>query len=53
LRYEENLKTAGDILARIAERELNALRSMELAWSEVQQITDVAPMHTSARAAAE
>jgi hypothetical protein len=53
LRYEENLKAAGEILAHIADRELRALRSMELVWSEVQQITQVAPLHASAQAAAE
>jgi hypothetical protein len=53
LRYEEDLKAAGEILARIADRELAALRSMELGWSEVQQIADVAPVHRSVQAAAE
>jgi hypothetical protein len=53
LRYEEDLKAAGEILARIAERELAALRSMELGWSEVQRITEVAPLHRSVQAAAE
>jgi hypothetical protein len=41
LRYEENLAAAGEILARIAEQELEALRAMENGWTEVQQITAV------------
>jgi hypothetical protein len=53
LRYEEDLRTAGECLARIAERELAALRSMELGWSEVQHIAEVAPLHRRTQAAAE
>jgi hypothetical protein len=53
LRYEENLKAAGGILARIAGRELEALRCMELGWGEVQSITEAPRTGTSVQAAAE
>ena len=39
LRYEENIKKAGKILARIAEHEMSALSAMETAWQTVRQIT--------------
>jgi hypothetical protein len=39
LRYEEDIKQAGEILSRIAEEELAALRHMEAAWPEVREIT--------------
>lgn len=38
LRYEEDLRKAGDLLGRIAERELAALDLMERAWPEVQAL---------------
>ena len=38
LRYEEELKSAGAILARIAEAELAALARMEQAWREVAKL---------------
>jgi hypothetical protein len=38
LRYEEDVKKAGTILARIAEAELAALAKMEQAWSEVAKL---------------
>jgi hypothetical protein len=40
LRYETDLPAAGELLARIAETELAALRHMESAWSEVREIAD-------------
>jgi hypothetical protein len=39
LRYEENLTAAGDLLGRIADRELAALDEMERAWPEVQALS--------------
>jgi len=54
LRYEENLPAAGELLARIAATELEALRSMELGWNEVQKITETPVVEKSAvQAAAE
>ncbi|SRR5579875_57634 len=38
LRYEEDLHKAGDILARIADTELQALARMEQAWREVREL---------------
>ena len=38
LRYEEEVKKAGTLLARIAEAELAALAKMEQAWSEVAKL---------------
>lgn len=48
LRYEENLQAAGELLARIAETELEALRHMELGWKDVQQITEAPIVEKSA-----
>jgi hypothetical protein len=39
IRYEEDLASAGAILARIAEHELAALEQMQAAWSEVREST--------------
>jgi hypothetical protein len=39
LRYEEDIKQAGEVLSRIAEEELAALRHMEATWPEVREIT--------------
>jgi hypothetical protein len=38
LRYEENLSAAGDVLGRIADRELEALHLMDRAWPEVKDL---------------
>jgi hypothetical protein len=38
LRYEEDVKQAGMILARIAEAELAALAKMEQAWTQVAKL---------------
>jgi hypothetical protein len=38
LRYEEDLMTAGGLLARIAQIELQALDQMERGWEIVQQL---------------
>lgn len=43
LRYEADLKAAGEILSRIAETELKALDHMTRAWDEVRHITEAAP----------
>ena len=38
LRYEEDLRKAGDILGRIADTELQALAHMERAWEEIRRL---------------
>lgn len=43
LRYEADLKAAGEILSRIAETEMKALDHMTRAWDEVRHITEAAP----------
>ncbi|TCT03841.1 BtrH N-terminal domain-containing protein [Aquabacter spiritensis] len=43
LRYEADLKKAGEILSQIADMELSALNSMVRAWAEVKHITEAAP----------
>lgn len=54
LRYQGDLSAAGEILARIAETELEALRHMENGWSSVRDITaaPVVRAVTKAQAAA-
>ena len=49
LRYENNLPAAGELLARIAEIELDALRHMENGWAEVREIVN-APVSRTAGA---
>jgi hypothetical protein len=51
LRYEEDLRKAGEILSRIADAELEALARMERAWGEVRELPT--PDTTLAQAAAE
>ncbi|QTL03775.1 hypothetical protein J5J86_24170 [Aquabacter sp. L1I39] len=43
LRYEAELKAAGEILSRIADTELKALDHMTRAWDEVRHIHEAAP----------
>ena len=38
LRYEERLEAAGDLLGRIADQELAALRHMEAGWTEIREL---------------
>jgi hypothetical protein len=51
LRYENDLAAAGEILGRIAEKELAALRHMQSGWSEVREITTAAVVRNSTPAA--
>jgi hypothetical protein len=43
LRYEADLQAGADILSRIAETEIGALRAMERAWDDVKVITQALP----------
>ena len=43
IRYEPDLQKAADVLARIAEQEIAALRAMERAWEDVKIITTASP----------
>jgi hypothetical protein len=51
LRYEEDLMTAGGLLARIAEIELKALVQMERGWEFVQQLSKVSTVQRVSKVA--
>jgi hypothetical protein len=52
LRYEGNLLAGGELLARIAETELDALRHMENGWAAVREIIDAPVVRNSSAAQA-
>jgi hypothetical protein len=51
LRYEEDIVKAGDLLSRIADVELGALKQMELGWEIVQELPKEAAAWRSTKVA--